>query len=79
MERPLARRGGGSRAKSATSTPTAPARPLGDQAETTAIKTVFGELRPKLSISSTKSQFGHLLGASGGVELIVAVSSCCMG
>ncbi len=46
---------------------------LGDQSETAAIKTVFGEHARKLSISSTKSQLGHLLGASGGVELVVTV------
>jgi len=45
--------------------------PLGDQAETTAIKTVFGNCVGDLSISSTKSQLGHLLGASGGVELLL--------
>jgi 3-oxoacyl-[acyl-carrier-protein] synthase II len=46
---------------------------LGDQAETTAIKSVFKDYAYKVSVSSTKSQLGHLLGASGGVELIFAI------
>jgi 3-oxoacyl-[acyl-carrier-protein] synthase II len=48
--------------------------PLGDESETKAIKQVFGPTAGKIAISSTKSMLGHLLGASGGVELI----ACCL-
>ena len=45
--------------------------PLGDKAETFAMKHVFGEHAKAVSISSTKSNLGHTLGASGGIELVV--------
>jgi 3-oxoacyl-[acyl-carrier-protein] synthase II len=45
---------------------------LGDLAETKAMKSVFGMHAKKLQVSSTKSQLGHLLGASGGVELVAS-------
>jgi len=48
---------------------------LGDKAETLALKTVFGDHAKSLSISSTKSNLGHTLGASGGIELIVTVKA----
>ncbi|SEQ65571.1 3-oxoacyl-[acyl-carrier-protein] synthase II [Solimonas aquatica] len=47
--------------------------PAGDIAETMGIKAAFGEHAYKLSVSSTKSMTGHLLGAAGGIEAIFSV------
>jgi len=53
--------------------------PLGDKAETAAIKRVFGEHAKRLAVSSTKSQLGHTLGASGGIELVVCALTMARG
>ncbi len=47
--------------------------PLGDKAETQAMKAVFGQHAFDVSISSTKGSLGHSLGASGGVEMILTL------
>jgi len=47
--------------------------PIGDKLETIAIKRAFGEHAKKLSVSSTKSMTGHLLGGAGGLEAGITV------
>lgn len=50
--------------------------PLGDKAETVAVKNVFGDAARTVAISSTKGHLGHALGASGSIEMILSILAC---
>jgi len=47
--------------------------PLGDEIELRAVERLIGNIEPKLSMSSTKSAIGHLLGAAGAVEVVYTI------
>jgi 3-oxoacyl-[acyl-carrier-protein] synthase II len=50
--------------------------PMGDEIELGAVERLFGNAAAKLSMSSTKSAVGHLLGAAGAVEAVFSLSRC---